>query len=438
MIARALLAACIVLAAAGTVPAVTVDDFTAGFPTPGGVVTDASGVGLLTQTNVLFLGGTRETRVSVVNPAMPGGVTIIPNPSPPPTKNVLEGVIGGAGGDTRLSYPGLTSYDITLANAPAFPSAVEVRVALMVAGGTLELTLSDSTGSVATASLPTANFSGGNPTGLASYLFFPAAASFPGVDLTDIDNLSVRVAQPTGSDFELSEIRVVAVAAAAADWDRAFMFERASGAGTGPHFMVGFDALPTDPGVTPVLDLSDPTRPSISWFSGIEPEPFFEILVGAYGIGEEGGIAPCIAPGAELEIELTNASTYRMVLEVTSSGGEVLDPGSLVGFNPQPEPPLPSLFDWGSPPPDDDRVGFGVSLGLQAPPGFGPAGGGGESVTLSFQILGPGDVPVPLQQVQPLGPAVPALPIWTAFALAALLLAAVVALARARPEAGAR
>jgi hypothetical protein len=435
MIARALLAACIVLAAAGTVPAVTVDDFTAGFPTPGGVVTDASGVGLLTQTNVLFLGGTRETRVSVVNPAMPGGVTIIPNPSPPPTKNVLEGVIGGAGGDTRLSYPGLTSYDITLANAPAFPSAVEVRVALLVAGGTLELTLSDSTGSVATASLPTGNFSGGNPTGLASYLFFPAAASFPGVDLTDIDNLSVRVAQPTGSDFELSEIRIVPVAAAATTWDRAFMFERASGAGTGPHFMVGFDALPPSPAVPPVLDLSDPLRPSISWVSGVQPDPFFEILVGAYG-----GISPepFIGPGA-LEIGLTNASTYRMVFEVTSSGGEVVDSGSLVGFNPRPEPPLPSLYDWGGVSPEPFRVGFGLSLGLMAPPaGAAPAGVGDESVTLSFQVLGPGDVPVPLQQVQLLGPAVPALPIWTAVALAALLLAAVVALARARPGAGAR
>ena len=424
MAARVLLASSwIVLAVAGSARAITVDDFATGYPAPGGVVSDGTGVGQLTQPGIAVLGLTRDTRVTAANPSSPSGVTIIGNPSPPPVKNVLEGVIGGAGGDTRLSYPGLTSYDITLGVTPPFPTAVEVLVALMVAGGTLELTLSDTAGSVATASLPTADFFGGNPSGLATYAFFPGPASFPGVDLTDIDNLTARVALPTGADFELSEIRIVPVAAAAVDWDRAFAFERASGAGTGPHFLVGFDAHPPDPIVPPVLDLSDPTRPTISWVSGLPPDPFFQILVGAYG-----GIVPCMAPGAELEIKLTNASTYRMVLEVTSSGGEVLDPGSLVGFNPQPEPPHPNLFDWGSPVPNDGRVGFGFSLALTSPPAA-PAGGGGESVTLSFQILGPDELPVPLQQVQLLGPAVPALPVAGAFVLVAGL-AALLALRR--------
>ena len=58
---------------------------------------------------------------------------------------------------------------------------------------------------------------------------------------------------------------------------------------------------------------------------------------------------------------------------------------------------------------------------------------GGESVTHAFQILDSDELPVPLQQVQLLGPAVPALPLRTALALAALLIAAVVAHARALP-----
>ncbi len=421
------------LTAAPPVGGVTVDDFAVGYPgASGGVFTDGTGVGFLSQPGIAVLGGTRDTRVTVVDPGMPGGVTIIPNPSPPPVKNVLEGVIGGSGGDTRLGYPALAGYDLTQGPGGTFPASVEVLVALMVAGGTLELTLADSTGGVATASLPTADFFGASPSGLAKYAFFPTAGSFAGVNLTSIDELAVRVALPTGADFELSDIQIVPVAAASVDWDRAFAFEPVGGGSADPRILVGFDMVPPDPLGPPVLDLSDPARPRISWVGGIDPESFFEFAIAAYG---GVGINPCVAPG-ELEIELNDTVTYRMVLEVTSSDGQVLDPGTLFGFNPQPEPPVSSLFDWADPPLVNDRVAFGLSLGLQAPPMPPPPTGPGDGVTLAFQILGPGDVPVPLQQVQLQGPAVPALPLWAALALGALLAAVVAQRARNAARAG--
>lgn len=439
MIPRAPTISCLCLAltcgalAAAVGHAVTIDDFAATYPGGGSVDTDGTGSGQLVESPVAVLGGTRDTRVSAVNPGSPTGVSIIANPSPPPTKNVVEGVIGGGGGSARFAYPGLSHYDVTLGGSGSYPSAIEVLAALMVSGGTLEVTLTDSGGASATDSLATHDFAGGSPSGLTKYAYFPTAQSFPGVDLGDIDEVAVRLTRPDGADFELSEIRVLAVAAASVDWSGAFAFEPASAAGPDPRVLIGFSPQPTPDGEMAALDLSNPAAPRISWALGIEPVPFLQLDVASYSSVE---IEPSTAPNAGFELALhKGGDVYRLHFEVMSTSGETLDPASLVGFNPQPEPPSPSAFGWSHPPDPIAPQGFGLTFDLQAPMAMSasPAPAVAQDVTLTFEVLDPFGDPIPLALVSSSASAVPALSFPTALLLAgALLLGGVVFASRIR------
>lgn len=410
--------------AASLADAVTIDDFAAPYPGGGSVVSDGSGSGQLVQSPVAVLGGTRDTRVSAVDPGSPTGVSIIANPSPPPAKNVLEGVVGGGGGSARLAYPGVTHYDVTLGGSGSYPSTIEVLAALMVAGGTLEVTLTDSGGTSATASLATHDFAGASPSGLTKYSFYPTAQSFPGVDLADVDEVAVRLSRPDGADFELSEIRVLPVGAASTDWSGAFAFEPASG-GPDPRVLIGFSPQPPPDGEVASLDLSNPALPRISWVLGVEPQPFLQLDVATYS-GLD--IDPSTAPNAGFAFQLhQGGDVYRLHFEVTSPSGDTLDPASLVGFNPQPEPPGFGAFDWSSPPAPVEPQSFGLTFELQAPmaTSAAPAPAVAEGVTLAFEILDPRGDPIPLSLVSPSAPIIPALPPAAALILAGALLLAV-------------
>jgi hypothetical protein len=420
----ALIGGCLV---ASLAHAVTIDDFAAPYPGGGSVVTDGTGSGQLVQSPVAVLGGTRDTRVSAVNPGSPTGVSIIANPSPPPVKNVLEGVIGAGGGSARLGYPGLTHYDVTLGGSGSYPSTIEVLAALMVAGGTLEVTLTDSGGASATDALATHDFAGASLSGLTKYSYYPTAQSFPGVDLGDIDEVAVRLVRPDGADFELSEVRVLAVAAAAVDWSsNAFAFEPASGAAD-PRVLIGFSPQPVPDGEVATLDLSNPAMPRISWVLGFEPQPFLQLLVATYaGLG----INPCTAPNAGFEFQLPlGGDVYKLHFEVSSPSGETLDPGSLVGFNPQPEPPGIFGFGWTGPPAPAHPQSFGVDFDLQAPMAMSaaPALAAAEGATLAFEILDPMGNPIPLALVPASGQSIPVLPPAAAVLLGVALLVGVFA-----------
>jgi hypothetical protein len=428
MRARLLLAVVCTCLSAPLARAVTIDDFPAAYP-GGGVFSDLGGSGQLVEPGIPVLGGTRDTRVSATNPGSPTGVSIIDNPSPPPMKKVLEGVVGGGGGTVRLGYPGLSGYDITLSNAGTFASTVEVLSSLMVAGGSIELTLTDSGGVSATESLSTHDFAGNSSSGLTKYAFFPSAQSFPGVDLTSIDELAMRLVRPDGADFELSELRLLAVSPGSADWSSGFALEPAGGA-AGPHLLIGFLPQSKPPGIRAELDLSNPALPRISWPGGVEPVPLLELLVATYG---GLGINPCTSPNAGFEFELHQGSdVYRVHFEAMSTTGEVLDPASIVGFNPQPEPPGKDLFGWTNPPDASPPQAFGAGFSLQAPMAMMAApvpAAETEGVSLTIEILDPQGDPIPLAQALVTSD-IPALPPWAAPALAALLLAAVLALAR--------
>jgi hypothetical protein len=237
--------------------AVTIDDFTNPFPAPGTVQTDATGFGSVSQSGLASVLGTdRETEVRATVPASPTDAQIFANPDPPPFTDVVALVMGGGGGSLKLSYPGLTTYDMTLGGGSSVPSSmIVVRSTLMASGASLRLTLSDTFGTAATASLPSVNFSG---VGDHSYLFpvDPATFSTAGLDLTDMDEIAVELAASFGQDFEISDVSVVPISPKTTNWGDTFGFQAASGSAN-PAVLVGFQLQSPDPLCRVTVDISD-------------------------------------------------------------------------------------------------------------------------------------------------------------------------------------
>ena len=379
--------------------AVTVDDFAVHFPASGTYVTDASGSGGGIQSPIAVLGGTRDTRVVANDPANPTGATILANPSPPPITDVVHLVTGSpTGGALILHYPQTPAYDVTLGSLAPISSVLVVRSTLMLSGGTVQVSLEDGSGTSATDSLGTITLASEH-----SYQFFIGPNAFGGgLDLGNIEHIRVSVVRPTGVDSELSDVSLLPVASADVDWGKATTFFATGASGPeNPVVLVGFNPQPEPPAA--LWDLSDPTRPTIT-FPAQPPEPvrIYMAFNPAFGIN------PCVAPDpGGFQFEITDAHTYRVVVEASQSDGSQLDPASLVGFNPQPEPPgsgMPFGYEWQT-----------MSGGGGA--GAGPAGP--TTTTLSFQILD-GGVPLSLRVASQ----VPGLPISGLVALAGALLAA--------------
>jgi hypothetical protein len=131
------------------------------------------------------------------------------------------------------------------------------------------------------------------------------------------------------------------------------------------------------------------------------PDPILELRMAPYG--GLVSLRSTVVDGNHFEFGITNGVFHKVVVDVSSSSGHVIDPGSLVGFNPQPEPPAVDLGILGfNPQPGPPAMGaaLGFQFDMQAPGGaFAGSAAADETITLAFQILDGSSFPIDLVQV---------------------------------------
>ncbi len=138
--------------------------------------------------------------------------------------------------------------------------------------------------------------------------------------------------------------------AASVDWSEAFALQ-SRGAALDPAVLVGFDPQP-EPPVTAraVLDLTDRTAPLLILRDQSSPPgglQLFDFFVAFDVPGQTITIVPCILPsdvsphlGLEVRADTaTGPLLFELLAEFSTSSGGLVDPASVVGFDPQPDPP---------------------------------------------------------------------------------------------------
>lgn len=156
---------------------------------------------------------------------------------------------------------------------------------------------------------------------------------------------------PHVSSIALVAILAIARSAGAAsiDWSDAFALQ-SRGAGLDPAVLVGFDPQPEPPaGARAVLDLSDRTAPLLILRDQSNPPSglqLFDFFL-AVDVGQTIAIVPCflptdLEPRLELEVRAdteTGPILFEILADFSTSSGGLVDRGSIVGFDPQPDPP---------------------------------------------------------------------------------------------------
>jgi hypothetical protein len=141
-----------------------------------------------------------------------------------------------------------------------------------------------------------------------------------------------------------------AASAAPIDWSDGFLLQGRGGV-VSPLVLVGFDPQPDPPG-DPVtrLDATSPVQPQLVIPNQSNPPggvQLFDLFLALEVAGVDLTIVPSVFPSdtvPTLELEVRQASrTGPLLFDVffdfaTSSGG-LVEPGSVVGFDPQPDPP---------------------------------------------------------------------------------------------------
>jgi len=167
-------------------------------------------------------------------------------------------------------------------------------------------------------------------------------------------------------------------------------------------------------------------------YSDIDPNPDVQIDLAAYD-------APFIPPDpihvlspSRIEVEMDQGgATFTLGIDFSSTTGELLDPASIVGFNPQPEPPGASIYGFN---PQPEPPGLGDGLGIFMPLSGGTGAPGSTQISLTIEVLDGGLARLPLSLV---GIATPAVGAW-GHAIAILGLVAGFALAARRASATTR
>jgi hypothetical protein len=131
-------------------------------------------------------------------------------------------------------------------------------------------------------------------------------------------------------------------------------------------------------------------------YSGLSPNELIQIDLASYG-------PPFYPPdpirvfGNTIEVDMDeNGTMFMLVIELSSTTGELLDPATVLGFNPQPEPPAGSIFAF-NPQPEPPAIGDARSI--FAPLTGGSGSPGGTQISLSLQILDDNDAALPLSLV---------------------------------------
>jgi hypothetical protein len=152
----------------------------------------------------------------------------------------------------------------------------------------------------------------------------------------------------------------VAARATTVNWDHAFALQSAGGL-QNPGVLVGFNPQPEPPARITELDTSVPPEPVLILRDQENPDGGHQLFDVFLALAHPGVQFSFTGP---VQVNKTTVHTqarddagaalFDIQFEIVSSSGGVVDPGSLVGFNPQPEPPAGYLG------------GFGMTFGIDS------------------------------------------------------------------------
>jgi hypothetical protein len=158
----------------------------------------------------------------------------------------------------------------------------------------------------------------------------------------------------------------------------------------------------------------------VQTYSGLSPNEDIQINLAGFGglFYPPDEVHPT---GNRIEIDFVDSGTmFTLAIDISSTSGGLVDPATLVGFNPQPEPPAGSIYAFNPQPepPAGDPLAIFVPLtgGVGAP--------GATQISLTIEVLDDFGTALPLSQVAPVG--LPALGGFARIALGCLLIAVVV------------
>ncbi|MGH0029937.1 MAG: hypothetical protein ACQGVC_09110 [Myxococcota bacterium] len=200
---------------------------------------------------------------------------------------------------------------------------------------------------------------------------------------------SIRIQMPGSGGVEVDHVQYGDLATLAATWDDGQAVQ-ASGGGLDPALLVGLEPLG---GFDAVVSHPD-AQTVVLTYSGLDPNEALQINVASYGL-------PFYPPdpikvvGDQIQVVfMDGGSMATLTIDISSSSGGFIDPLSVVGFNPQPEPPAASLYAFSSPPTGDSEA-----LAIQAPLGGGSGPAGSTQISLRLQVLDGGMTPLPASRV---------------------------------------
>jgi hypothetical protein len=126
------------------------------------------------------------------------------------------------------------------------------------------------------------------------------------------------------------------------DWGEAFQLEASNGI-VDPAVLVGFNPQPDPPGTSARLDLRDPTAPLLVIAGQANPQLFhFYLAMSCDGSVKCALTLPAL-PTTDFDQYAFTASSaageLTVLLEFATSSLGIIDGTSVVGFNPQPDPP---------------------------------------------------------------------------------------------------
>jgi hypothetical protein len=145
-------------------------------------------------------------------------------------------------------------------------------------------------------------------------------------------------------------VGVPAQAGPEVNWDHGFALS-SSGGVVNPAVLVGFNPQPEPPEPITELDLGFPPDPILILRDQTNPQIFDVFLSIGLPAVQFGFSAPTIGDMGVKTTATGDAGgvmvSFDIFFDISSSSGGMLDPASLVGFNPQPEPPAGFLGAFG-------------------------------------------------------------------------------------------
>ncbi len=225
-------------------------------------------------------------------------------------------------------------------------------------------------------------------------------------NLNGIESIRIRVG-PGFSGIEVDHVQYGQAAFLSATWDDGNAIQ--AGGVLNPSLWVGLELT----GLSPPAVTTPDADTVVLTYSGLDPNPTLQINVASYGL-------PFYPPdpihvvGNQIRVVFMDGGTMTtLTIDIASSSGGLLDPLSVVGFNPQPEPPSPDLFLF-DPPPTGPSEAFTIPAALTG--GSGPPGA--TQISLTLRMLDNAMAPLPTVPIASVAP----VPVFAAPALGALLL----------------